>query len=76
MGSKDDKAGLHPVSDKVEDAFGLISGKRSVSLEELEEIIRNHSGRTERSSIARRPPRSDGVYPNTSCQMFSLSMQK
>ncbi|MDU9048312.1 MAG: hypothetical protein Q3M30_05650 [Candidatus Electrothrix sp. Rat3] len=28
----------------VEDAFGLISGKRSVSLDEMEEIIRKKAG--------------------------------
>ena len=76
MRIEDDKVVLQPVPNKVEDAFGLISDTRSVSLNEMEEIIKNHSGRTLRSSMARRPPFSSAVYPNTSRQIFSLSIQK
>ncbi len=41
---ENEKIVLHPVPNKVEDAFGLISGKRSVSLDEMEEIIKKKAG--------------------------------
>lgn len=40
-----EKIVLHPVPDKVEDAFGLIAGSRSVSLDDMEEIIKKRAER-------------------------------
>ncbi len=40
-----DKVVLKPVASNVELAFGLIKAKKSVSLDEMEQAIRNRAGR-------------------------------
>jgi len=42
---EDEKIVLHPVPAKVEDSFGLISTTRSVSLTEIDEIIKKQAGK-------------------------------
>ena len=41
---EDERIVLHPVPNKVEDAFGLIAAERSVSLDDMEEIIKKKAG--------------------------------
>ena len=42
---EDEKIVLHPVPAKVEDSFGLVSSTRSVSLADMDEIIRTQAGK-------------------------------
>jgi len=42
---EDEKIVLHPVPTKVEDSFGLVSSTHSVSLADMDEIIKTQAGK-------------------------------